>query len=456
VEAGVVKRLRESVAPLYLFLCLILGGSAQGIWENALLQLLGLAMIGWAAMTPRNEPLAPAARQLLILGIFAIAVVAFQLIPLSASLWTHLGGRGVFGSDYALLGLETPALPISLAPYKSLDCLPSLIPPLAIICAIVRLKAYRPSWLTVALIAGTIAGVMLGAMQVGGTDAESSPWYLYPETSIGYAVGFFANANHMAILLVISLPFLAALLAAGRHAKFQHLTALVAAVVGAGAVILVGILLNRSIAGYGLALPVLCASALIVIPARSRARPLLMIAAVVLLLGALGAIAASSTSPGRLGASTSVQSREVMLRTTAKAIGDFMPLGSGLGSFRQVYDLYEDPALVTDTYVVHAHNDYAELALETGVPGLIILLLFVGWWVGLVRRVWQSVEAGPFARAASIASAAILAHSVVDYPLRTAAISACFGMCLALLADRRAPPPSDPSDLRPTRHFVFR
>lgn len=451
-----LKSLRESVAPLYLFVCLILGGSAQGIWANMLLQLLGLAIIAWAAAAPRKQPLAPPARQLLLLAILAIAVVALQLVPLSASLWPHLGGRSALGSDYALLGLKTPALPISLTPYKSQDSLLGLIPPLAIICAVVRLKAYRPSWLTVALIAGTIAGVLLGALQAGSTDAESSPWYLYPETNIGFAVGFFANANHMAILLVITLPFLAALLAAGRRANFQRLSALVAVVVGAGLVILVGIVLNQSIAAYGLALPVLCASALIVIPPRSRVRPLLMIAAVLLLIGAVVAIGKSSASPGPLGAQASVQSREVMLRTTGRAIGDFMPLGSGLGSFRNVYDLYEDPATVTDTYVVHAHNDYAELALETGVPGIIVMLLFLAWWAAAVWRVWRSVEAGPFARAASIASAAILAHSLVDFPLRTAAISACFGMCLALLADRRAPPPSDPSDLRPTRHFVFR
>jgi O-antigen ligase len=452
----VLKSLRESAAPLYLFVCLILGGSAQGIWANMLLQLLGLAIIAWAAAAPRKQPLAPPARQLLLLAILAIAVVALQLVPLSASLWPHLGGRSALGSDYALLGLKTPALPISLTPYKSQDSLLGLIPPLAIICAVVRLKAHRPSWLTVALIAGTIAGVLLGALQAGSTDAESSPWYLYPETNIGVAVGFFANANHMAILLVITLPFLAALLAAGRRANFQRLSALVAVVVGAGLVILVGIVLNQSIAAYGLALPVLCASALIVIPPRSRVRPLLMIAAVLMLLGGVVAIGKSSASPGALGAQTSVQSREVMLRTTSRAIGDFMPLGSGLGSFRNVYDLYEDPATVTDTYVVHAHNDYAELALETGVPGIIVMLLFLGWWTAAVWRVWRSVEAGPFARAASIASAAILAHSLVDFPLRTAAISACFGMCLAFLADRRAPPPSDPSDLRPTRHFVFR
>jgi O-antigen ligase len=129
-----------------------------------------------------------------------------------------------------------------------------------------------------------------------------------------------------------------------------------------------------------------------------------------------------------------------------------MPLGTGLGSFREVYHLYEQASQVTTTYVVHAHNDYLELALETGVPGILVLLLFLGWWTAAMMRVWCTAEAGPFARAGAIASAAILIHSIVDFPLRTAAIAVCFGMCLALLADRRAPPPSDPSDLRPTRH----
>ena len=141
---------------------------------------------------------------------------------------------------------------------------------------------------------------------------------------------------------------------------------------------------------------------------------------------------------------------------TMRGVKDYFPWGSGLGSFREVYFLYEDPTAVGGTYVVHAHNDYAELLLETGLAGMLILILFLLWWGTAVRRVWDSAETGSFARAASIASAAILAHSLVDFPLRTAAISAAFGMCMALLADRRPPQISDVSDIRPTRHVVIR
>jgi O-antigen ligase len=120
-----------------------------------------------------------------------------------------------------------------------------------------------------------------------------------------------------------------------------------------------------------------------------------------------------------------------------------------------VYQLYEDPARVTTTYVIHAHNDYAELALEMGVAGILLMVLFLGWWGRASWRAWLG-DAGPYARAASIASAAILVHSLVDFPLRTAAISGVFAMCLALLAERPPPPVRAKGDLRPTRHVVVR
>jgi O-antigen ligase len=132
-----------------------------------------------------------------------------------------------------------------------------------------------------------------------------------------------------------------------------------------------------------------------------------------------------------------------------------MPFGSGLGSFRDVYPLYERAAQVTTTYAVHAHNEYIELVLELGLPGVLLILLFVGWWAYRVWRVWRSAEAGPFARAAAIASAAVLIHSFVDFPLRTAAIAGCFGMCMALLADSGGARRNEDKTLRPVRHVVI-
>jgi O-antigen ligase len=445
------------VAPAYLFACLLLGGSAQGIWQNALLQLAGVVIIAWAAAEARPAPVTPSAKQLLLIALAAIALIAVQLVPLPPSIWAH-GPRVPIAESLRLLGDARGAMPLTLAPYSTLSSLLALIPPLAMLCAILGLKAFRLRWLAAALLAGAFAGILLGALQVTSAEPDQSPWYLYRETNWGAGVGFFANANHMATLLVISLPFLAALAAAGRSANLQRYSALLSIIVGAVLVLVVGIALNGSIAGYVLALPVAAASTLIVIPRGNKARGAVGLVAALLLAGGLIALATSSISSSAVGkeAATSAQSREEIFSTTARAIGDFMPWGSGLGTFRQVYPMYELLDQVTPTYVVHAHNDYAEIALEAGIPGIVLVLLFLAWWRDGVWRVWRTAEAGPFARAATIASAAILVHSVVDFPLRTAAVSAAFAMCLALIADYRAPQPRDETDFRPTRHVVLR
>ena len=447
--------MRQSVAPLYLLLCLLIGGSAQGIWTNALLQLIGLAIIAWAASERSDEPLQRSARQLFWLLIAGLGVVALQLVPLPASLWPHLGGRAQIAEDYRLLGIAVPARPLTLAPYQALATFLTLIPAVAMFCAIVRLRASRPSLLVLALLAGAFAGIFLGALQVSAADPRTSSWYLYRQSSFGLATGFFANANHMAMLLLISMPFLAAIVVTAKGAAVQRYSAAVALAAGAALVLIVGIALNRSLAGYGLAIPVLVTSAILLMPAKSRLRRGIAIAAGVLAIVALAALAWTPVGERTLSTSSSVQSRAVIMSTTAEATKAFLPFGSGLGTFRGVYQLYEDHQRIDAVRVNHAHNDYLELALELGVPGIALLLCFLAWWVRAVWRAWRYANAGPYARAASIASAVLLAHSLVEFPLRTAALSVCFAMCLALLIESRVPRARERAELRPTRHVVL-
>ena len=453
------SRIREAAVPAYLFGCLILGGSSQGIWANMLLQLVGLGLIAWAALTPIEDRVPRGQRQLLALVILGLAVAALQLIPLPSAMWEPLGPRRLLADGYKILGMPIPSLPLSVAPYDSLTAVLALIPAIAVIASTIRLGC-RPVLLVVALIAGTVAGILLGALQVSSPDPLASPWYLYADTNNGVATGFFANANHMAILLVITLPFLAAILASAgaRGRNVQRYSAVVALAVGIGLVVAVGIALNGSLAGYGLAVPVLVASAIIVLPGRYPAIRWLAPVAGILLIGVVGWLATtplSSRSVLEANAATSVTSRQEILATSMKATRKFMPLGSGIGTFRRVYALYEDhDRLDPTTYVNHAHNDYLELALETGVPGIAVLALFLLWWAKAAWRAWRARDPDPFARAASVASAAILLHSVVDFPLRTAAVSACFALCLALLVRHRPAPRASRSELRPTRHVV--
>jgi O-antigen ligase len=453
-----LSRGRSLVVPSYLFACLVLGGSAQGVWQNMVLQLAGISLLAWAAVDRGGEQPSRPSRQLLLLAVAAVAVVAVQSLPVPPSLLGHSEPRREIADGFATLGIAVPWQPVSVAPAATVDALLKFIPPLAILCGMVRLKGYNARWLAVALFGGTAAGIALGAMQAASSGGQISPLYLYPDTSVGKAVGFFANADHMATLLVVTLPFIAAAVAAARSASLQRYSAVLATAVGLAILILIGIALNGSLAGYTLVLPVLVASTLIVLPPSNRSRAWLLIAAVVLVAGSIAALERTAIGSEDVGthASTAVQSRAELLATTSHAITDFLPWGSGLGSFQSVYPLYEDPLKVDATYVVHAHNDYAEVALELGVPGVVLMALFLAWWAAAVWRVFRTAEAGPFQRAAAIASGAVLVHSFVDFPLRTAAISACFAMCTALLADSRAAPRKEKTDLRRKRHLEFK
>ena len=446
---------RSAVGPAYLFACLLLGGSAQGIWQNALLQLAGIGLIGWAAVTPGQERLSRTSRTLLMLAAATILVVALQAIPLPTAVWAH-GARASIAHDYLLLGAAPRSLPLSLTPYASIAGLLCLIPPLALFCTIVRLRAYRPAWLAGALLGGTVLGVLLGALQVT-SPGRDSPWYLYAQTNHGLGVGFFANANHMASLLLLAVPFTAATAVVARSRNIQRYSALLMILAGIAMVLLAGLALNGSLAGLSLALPVIGGSGLLFLRKATAARVWLAVGVALSMFASLAALASSSIGGTRIAqdASSSVQSRGEIFRTTGHAIADFMPFGSGLGSFVNVYRLYESPDTVTNEYVVHAHNDYAELALELGVPGILLMVLFLATWLVAARAVWRRESWNPFAQAASIASAAVLVHSMVDFPLRTAAISASFAMCMALLAERRTPVRLDANDLRPTRHLVI-
>ena len=448
-----IDRLRPIVAPAYLFLCLLAGGSAQGVWANALLRLAAVGIIVWALLEQRDEPLSRSVRQLLILIALALVLAAIQLVPLPISIWASLAGRGPFLEGFRLLGITPGTMPLSLAPYDSLATLLALLPPLGMLAAMIGLRGYSVRWLAAALIAGTVAGVLLGILQVTSANPPASPWYLYRQSNFGVATGFFANSNHMASLLLVSIPFIAALGATVRErAKDVRLKSAALALVGGGLVVVVlGLILNGSLAGYGLGLPVVLASLLMLSGAQTR---LAQGGIVAVAFASLVALALLWTSPVSRGAATSVSSRQAILVNSLGLVHEYGPVGSGLGTFEQVYRLSEDPATVDRYYVNHAHNDYLELAVETGLPGVILMLMFLAWWGNSVWRMARSPAADHFAMAAAIASAAILLHSAVDYPLRTAAMSAVFAMCLALILQSRRSAQSD-TDLRPARHLVI-
>jgi O-antigen ligase len=127
-------------------------------------------------------------------------------------------------------------------------------------------------------------------------------------------------------------------------------------------------------------------------------------------------------------------SRGTIWTNTSRAVAEFMPVGSGLGSFGAVYRTFDNPNRTTNEFVNHAHNDYLEVALELGVPGILLVLGFFIWWALRSWRSWQDDFHGAnVARCGSVITAVLLLHSVADYPLRTSALAAVFALGCAFL-----------------------
>jgi O-antigen ligase len=428
--------IRHAIVPAYLLACLLLGGaSAAGFIANLVLQLAAIPLIGWSLWQLLQSGPAPQARvPLALLGLLVVLLVV-QLIPLPPALWTLLPGRGAVVEGYRLLGIPLPWLPLTLAPDNALASLLWLLPAFAAFLAVVMLGAFRGRWLAGVIVGVTLASIALGALQVVGGA------YLYRITNYGVAVGFFANANHNATLLLVCIPFLAALQAAllQRKSSPRSKSAIRLMVVSAYAVVVVGLLINASLAGIGLSVPVAMTSWVMFGRQRPATRRALLGATALVSAAAIATIAIGPFSNNLFGQQTNNTelSRQTSFALTWKAAGEYFPVGSGVGSFQPVYRTQERLETVGTTYMNHAHSDWLEILLETGLCGMVLASMFLVWWFRRTRAILTAEEPDHFARAAIVAIAAMLLHSIVDYPLRTAALSAVFAVCVGLMAGVR-------------------
>jgi O-antigen ligase len=447
------QRVPSLVVAGFILLCMVLGGSGQGIWRNLALQLIGIALIVWATLVAKPADRASGAVAPYTLLFTGLLIVLIQLVPLPPDVWVSLPGREQLAEGLSLIVSRLPAMPISETPDASVMALFAAIPSIAAFIAVQKLIP-SPRWIAAAIVGGMAMSILIGALQVAG--GPSSPFYLYRIHNPG-AVGFFANHNHMGTLLLVGIPMASTLIVSTRSAgqssnmgRYGVGTALLILVI-------VGIVLNGSRAALGLAIPTILAS-LSLFLASPRWRRVALSASAITLVGAIAFLVNNPVGSTAFETKSSppVESRLEIWTTTASAIRESFPVGTGLGSFERVYHGLEQPHRVTLQYINHAHNDYLELVLELGAAGLILIVSFLAWWAFTAIQIWRSPLSTTFARAATIATAVILAHSLVDYPLRTAAISAIFAACLALMVQQvRSHATAKPGDLRPTRHVAL-
>ncbi|PCJ70542.1 MAG: hypothetical protein COA62_08165 [Rhodobiaceae bacterium] len=133
----------------------------------------------------------------------------------------------------------------------------------------------------------------------------------------------------------------------------------------------------------------------------------------------------------RVDTSLSENARIEVYRLTLAAISDAPLVGTGLGSFGDIFPYYRDTEVFSPSSWVKAHNTYLETILELGIPAGFSLILSIGILSWMCFR--EALRRRRFrATPAAAAGAAVLVglHSGIDFSLQIPAVAATFASLL--------------------------
>ncbi len=433
------------ILAVFLVVVFLMGGASRiDVQSLILLRPLSVLFCAIALLTLKREHLA--GRKLLMAGVAAVVLLCLMhLIPLPPALWQNLPGREIVVEIDRLAGLNDVWRPLTMTPMNSWHALASLAVPLAVLLLGVQLgKRDLFRLLPLLLIMGGLSG-FLGMLQVLG---DPRGWlYFYNVTNNGAAVGLFANRNHAASLLACVFPMLAVYASLGTGSVDQQRMRQFIAI-AAGIVLIPLVLVTGSRSGMLLSLLSLGAAGLLYRkpPLGTAARRSgatfrlnawhLIAAAIVVSLVLLTVFFSRAEAIDRLFDGSAIEdAREDFWQLGVVMIWKYFPVGSGFGSFVEVFQLDEPANYLKPTYVNHMHNDWLEIALTGGVPAMLLLFAGIFKYLVGVAQCWRKADPDghsvKIARLASVLIALLALASFADYPLRTPSLMAVFAvLCL--------------------------
>lgn len=413
----------------WLALLFLFGGSARAdVPFLAFLRPAAVAVIGYAIWKMDSTDWAsvrrPTAWLLALLGLTLL-----YLVPLPPILWNIIPRDPLVTEIGMAVGNGATWRPISVSSPDTLNAAMAVLPVLAMVLAMARLRG--PAWPMIpALLVLAAGSILLGLLQMAGPDA--SAFYPYKFYNAGSPIGFFANRNHQAVFLSAMIPIAVAfaLNPGGRLTPRNRV------IIAAGSVVvsLAAIAALGSRAGVLTAFVGLAWSAFMVLrfgrmPAlRGGWKPWAITGGIIATIAAMLFVGlGNSTSVQRVqDTDFSNEMRVEILPTVVELTRVYAPLGSGIGTFVQAYQAREEDRLLRPGYVNHAHNDWIEWLQTGSVPLLLLIVLAIAFLMRplprLVREKTPS-ESVLCAYAASSAFTIFAIASLFDYPLRTPAIA---------------------------------
>ncbi len=418
----------------YFILVFVTGGSSQQHgWTDVAAQLLGLPVLAFGLWRLAGQP----GSRVRTWGLVAMAAVALlpwlQLLPLPQSWWLWAPARQSLARDLAAVGVHHHATTWSLTPPATLRSALFLLPGVAMFAWVLGSDTTTQRRLLMLCVALPIASLVLGFLQLGAEqDSLLNP---YPQWAPSMG-GTFANPNHqgtaMLIGLGVCLSFAIGAIGArdpGTGKPRNPWPAIIA-----GATLLLGLPLTNSRAAVVIGVLMLVAAPLGMGASALRRSGHGRVGVIALVVSAVFAAIGLSAAMGWMKVDEVEDFRWIMRQATL-ALGTLhLPWGSGIGSFVPVFQQAFPESLLMPQYINAAHNDYAQVWLEGGLPVVLVattcvtaLAVSVASYLrthGGERRLLWAALLGMFA---------LLAHAGADYALRTPALMTTAALLAAIL-----------------------
>lgn len=428
-----------------------MGGSSRTDVQS--LAILNPAMIlccGLALLTLTKEHWQ--AKKWFTLGFAVIfALHLFYLIPSFDQFLQLFQSTSELDVIRSVAGVSGEMQPIATAPDAVWQSAGFLFAPLAVFLFATQLSRDDSRYgLLVAISLGVISGI-LGVLQIAGS--ANGPLYLYRISNNGSAVGLFANRNHASVFLACLFPMLAVYAARSRESdpkgrNARRWLAMAFAVILVPLILVTGSRSGMLAAIVGLIGGVLLYNSHVPHNNRPNTKPAsVLIAVATILVGLVFATTYFSRAEAieRMFAEpTRAIDRAEFWNSSLTLFWQYFPYGFGPGSFVQVFQKEEPMALLNGAYLNRLHNDWLEIGVTFGVPGILLILSGVGYYVRRSFLLWFRMDgrrsAVVLGRMASIIIAILGIASMSDYPLRTPALMGFAALVLLWFAEARREP----------------
>lgn len=442
---------------LALLLWLPLPWGSNRAWPIALFGLAVSALCaGWIWLRLRERVAWPRARAdlrwPLAIWLAWLAWVGFSLLPLPQSWLGWLSPAALQVHQAVADAGGEPRWSLSLVPGRTVAGLLLSVSYFLLYLLVLALAQPRERLRLILLtlvVSGLIQGGYGSLMQLSRIEYN---FFEHKQFYLGYATGTFVNRNHFAGYLGLCIAagvglILSDLGGGGARTWRQHLRDFINLMFStkmqvrlALAVMVIGLVLSRSRMGNTAAFAALtiCGLGYVLLRERSRLPQALILFLSLMVIDTL----IISQWFGLEKVVQRIEQTDMQTEARSDLFSQLLPVaaehavtGAGLGSFESAY-LPHRPADVLLRYD-HAHNDYLEFLIETGVPGLALMLLLVGLHAlhalrVLLRRQDRLRVGSAFAVLMAILAAAL--HASVEFNFQIPAYAATFVILLGLAA----------------------